>query len=434
MGLFDNIKINNYFNKLKKGKITIRDIPNEYLTSDMCFYEIKRNIKYFINMDKSLINATICNYVFENNIEFIKYISEEFITEEMVDKVIDYSIYKNCDLVKYIPKKYIDTNRYIKIIENISNFMSFIKIDDIPNEIRSNYISKAIKVDPYNILNYDVSSNDWINAIVLNEDLLKYLPDKYKSHDFYKELIIRKPEYVLSIDYKSQELYNIAFNIKPELINYFDKKYITEDMIKYVKTNNINYSLPLEYLDNYSLIEEFENLKNSLKGIIKVNSKEEKEEYQFIDSSPLEKSKGIESLVNRINTSSNELLSKNMDFLIELIKDCGNKNNISYNNIIDIFNKLIQTINITDIRSINQEQIDNIYSLSRLLSDELLLFINKVNELGIQYNYSIKNNIKEWDNSYIVELSIPNTLKVMEESINNYSSKINKNQINSKTM
>ena len=180
MSLIKKLKSNNYYKKLKNNKIEIKDINQEYLTSEICLYEIKKHVNYFRIMPKKFINQEISEYVFSKCIDYFEFIPDEFKTQKMCNRVINNSYYN----IKFIPKKYRNNDMYFDVINNLDDFINVINFDDVPDNLKQIYVDKAINYNPDYILNADndyVFEYNWIEAIKIKDSLVFKLPNKYKN-------------------------------------------------------------------------------------------------------------------------------------------------------------------------------------------------------------------------------------------------------------
>lgn len=438
MNFIDKIKSNGYFKKLKNNKIEIRNIKEQYLTSEICFFEVKRHMNYFRKMPQNLINQEICSYVFDECIEYFEFIPEQFITKEMCDKIVDDCGYYT-NLVKFVPNKYRNNDFYFKIITSIRNFMEIINFEEVFDNLKQMYIDKTLELRPDYIIKFDnkyLSEDDWLKAINSNEELIGKLPNMYKNDNFYKKLIELNPDFIgiIPLEQLSQPLYNLAFLKKPELIKYFPDQYITKEMAEYVKQNLPQYikKVPTRFQDNYEIVSKYNLLKDSLNKIISVKVYEKSEIHTFKNPNKLQKEIGYTTIPEREEQIKEYNESRNVDFLIKLIIECGKEYNINTDKIINIYSKLIDLINQTNTKDITRENIDLITNLSIILSEKMMNFINEAiiinNSLPPlnRYSYYEKNSRKIWDDEYEYTFSINNTVEVMKKSIEEYSSRINK--------
>ena len=250
MKLISKIKSKYYLNKLKNNKINISNIKEQYLTSEICFYEIKNHINYFRIMPSNLINNEICLYVFNNCIDYFPFIPDKFKTKEMCEKVLD----NNYNNIKYIPNYYRNSDMYLCVINNLDDFINIISLEEVPNDLKRLYIDKSIKNNPSNILKIDnkyLLEYNWIEAINNYNNLVFKLPDNFKNNDFFKKLIDLNPEFIskMPLDQLSQNLFDLSFRKDPNLIKYFPDQYITKEMVEYIKNYLPQYikRIPIRY-------------------------------------------------------------------------------------------------------------------------------------------------------------------------------------------
>lgn len=253
MSFIKKIKAKSLLKKLQNYKIKIEDIDEQYLTSEMCFLAVKRNVDYFKIMSKELITQEICLYAFSNNQSLFAYIPDEFKTHKMCEQII----LQDSHNIKYIPKKYRDSHIYYRVIKYLDNFMDYISYDEVSDELKRLYIDSAIKNNPDYILNFDkddLLEYNWIEAIISKENLVFKLPDNYKNNGFFKKIININPSFIshMPLDQLSQNLFDLSFEKNPNLIKYFPDQYITREMAEYIKLYLPEYKkrIPLRYQDN----------------------------------------------------------------------------------------------------------------------------------------------------------------------------------------
>lgn len=226
MNFIKKIKSNHYFKKLKNNKIKIDDIDEQYLTSEICLFELQRNLDYFKNMPNQYKNKEMCD----------KAVLEQFSN------------------IKYVPNEYRDSKMYYQVIDNLDNFCDYISFDEICDELKRFYIDKAIQYNPNYILSFkqdDLLEYNWIEAISNRESLVFKLPDIYKNNAFFKKIIDINPSFIsrMPLDQLSQNLFDLSFKKNPNLIKYFPDQYITREMAEYIRLYMPEYikRIPLRY-------------------------------------------------------------------------------------------------------------------------------------------------------------------------------------------
>lgn len=253
MNFIKKIKSDSYFKKLKNDKIEIKEIAFEYLTCEMCFFEIKRHINYFRIMPKNLINKEISEYVFNKCIDYFQFIPDRYKNEKMINKAMNYDYYN----IKYVPKSCRTAEMYYTVIKNVDDFIKIIDFDEIPDNLKRMYVDEAINYYPEYILEVDnsyISEYNWIEAIVNKENLVFKLPKQYKNETFFKKIIDCKPSFIskMPLDQLSQGLFDLSFEKNPELVKYFPDQYITKDMVNYINLYLPQYKrkIPLRFQGN----------------------------------------------------------------------------------------------------------------------------------------------------------------------------------------
>lgn len=256
MKIINKIKSYNYFKKLKNNKIKIKDIKEQYLTSEICFYEIKKHINYFRIMPKMLITNDICIYVFNNCIDYFEFIPDKFKTKEMCKNAINNNYYN----IKHIPNYFRDYNMYYNIINKTNDYYNIISLEELPDDLKRLYIDKSIKEKPSNILNIDkryILEYNWIEAINNQNNLVFKLPNIYKNNEFYKKIISINPEFIskMPLDQLSQNLFDLSFRKNPKLIKYFPDQFITQEMVDYINNYLPQYKkrIPLRYQERVNI-------------------------------------------------------------------------------------------------------------------------------------------------------------------------------------
>lgn len=387
MNIIRRIKSRSFFKKLKNNIIKINQIPEIYLTKDICLYAF---------------NSCIDDFVF---------IPEQFMTTTMCDKAVRY----NYSYIKYVPKKYRSAQIYNQVMTNQSNFMDFIDIEELPNDLKRIYIDKCIKNRPKYLLHIDnnyLDENDWLQATISDKQLLNNLPKQHKTTLFFYKLIDLKPDFIaiIPIEMLSQPLYDLAFSRKKELIKYFPDKYITKEMSEYVKLNLREYikKIPNRFQDNYQCVNNFNSFKDSFKKIIKVDV------FEIAKT-------------NEINSNGKKYKEyRNLDFLIKILLDCGNEYQVNTDNIFNNYCALNEILGNTNNCDVKKETIETVNNLSSKLSKYMLDFIKyiKSNNKNHNYSYSETKTKVIWNKEYEYTYSLEDDLDSINQAILEYSNRI----------
>lgn len=255
MNLMKKMRIKYYFNKLKNNKIDICNIDVEYLTEEVCFFEIKRDISYFFKMPKKFINQEICDYVFNVDFKYFEFIPDNFKNQEMCNRAIKH----DSNLFKYVPIIYCNDYMFLEIINSNDDFIEIIDFNVLNNKLKEIYFDCMICL-PYNdkiksvfLDNLDyLKEKHWIYIVINDISFINFLPVKYQNIDFYKQILFHNTEILkkISDDDILQELFNYTLEKNSEVIFSFPKKFFNWNVVQYITLNfpDLVSKLPKEYM------------------------------------------------------------------------------------------------------------------------------------------------------------------------------------------
>ena len=186
-------------------------MPEKYITRKMKKFIIDSN--YFKYMNPEWFDYFLAKRALSNNIEWIKYVPKNYITEKIVDKVIEddlfaliqycpitketayKAVYNNMEWLEYLPKEYITTDMIIGIIKTTNNLsiLNYLDKEDMNEAIAFT----AASLTPYMFANYSILDEYRIKVFqyyeitdkqikfAFKDNIIKYANYNPKKHYVY---------------------------------------------------------------------------------------------------------------------------------------------------------------------------------------------------------------------------------------------------------
>lgn len=194
---------------IKSKRYNISVIPKEFHTEELCLLALAKKVtltsKIFIK-DLGVLNEKIYQECVRLNPRELKHIPEEFVTQEMVQQVLDeLSLYN-------VPKKYITHEICLCAVKKHGY-----NLLNIPQEMKSYEIyltslitnGAYIKDVPLEMRTYELC----LTAVTSFGKALKHVPNDIKTYEMYLKAVTRDPRSIKFIPQNEQteELVLLAF-------------------------------------------------------------------------------------------------------------------------------------------------------------------------------------------------------------------------------
>jgi hypothetical protein len=189
------------------NKVVLHLIPSEIIDIEICQIAIRINAENCKFIPKNMMTQNLCDNIFNyiytsmhyshinNKLHIIKYIPEEYITQEYINKL--WTHVGNCGAYDSSYTSYKSSKKYISFILHVPKKY-------ITDEITKDYIDKLQKNPEYKYIYYylpELNYDKYYQLVDSNCTLLEIVPHKFITEELCKLVIDKSPHNIMHVPY-----------------------------------------------------------------------------------------------------------------------------------------------------------------------------------------------------------------------------------------
>ena len=283
--------------RVKDGSLWICDVPNLYLTKEICYAGVENNGEQIHFVPKKLTDDALIRLALERSPQSIAYIHESH------KKFLTYNDYKNAVSEGYLSLKDVPKRLRDEKMCKQAVLKDGTNLKDVPKKMLTHQMVKdAIISNTVGVFKYKLIPSEFISeklclfAINQNPRVAGLIPSGYQNDYFYQNAVSQTAGAIYYVPFKFQnfKLYRLAVSIHPEDLQYVPIGLITFHMCIEAYQNAKDKNMILKFIpENIISNPEFKRI-IKLNNTIKTQEKTNKLTLSIKKKDPVQKTDVIE--------------------------------------------------------------------------------------------------------------------------------------------